>query len=97
MDFKIRWLESHNPSNWGINMVGEKPDREKGIKNILDSYPYVKHWFADDGWLEGSCEATIVADDVVDAKEKACNEFECEVFDIFDEKGVLVGNEDGRL
>ena len=95
-NFKIRWLESHDPSNWGELKTG-KIDLEKGKRRILDSYPYIEHWIDDDGWLEGTCEDTIQAEDIEEAKTKAFDEFECEVFDILDENGNLVGTEDGVI
>lgn len=88
--FKIRWIESHNPDNW------DEEDRKNGIKKILDSHPYIEHWFDDEGWLDGTCESTIEAHSIKEAMKKAFDEFECEVFDVFDENGKLVGNEGGK-
>jgi len=94
MKYKIRWLEIHNPENWAED---HNYDVETGKKNILASYPYVEHWIADDGWLEGTCEEIIEAESIAEAKEKAFDYFECEVFDIYDEDGNLVANEDGVI
>ena len=91
MKFKIKWTEAHNLDNWDEN------NRENGIKKILDSYPYVEHWFDDDGWLDGTCEDFVEADTVKEAMEKAFDEFECEVFDVYDETGKLIGNEGGLM
>ena len=92
--YKIRWFECHNPENWADDF---NYDVETGKKNILASYPYVEHWIADDGWLEGTCEDTIEARSPKEAKEKAFDYFECEVFDIYDENGKLVATEEGVM
>ena len=97
MKYTIKWHEYHNPDNWD-DEDAEEFNRERAIKNILDSYPYVEHGISkDDGWVEGTCSSPIEAKDLDEAMSKAFDEFECEVFDVFDAKGNLVGNEDGYI
>ena len=83
MKFRICWTESHNPYNWGDTY-------EEGRKNILNNFPNAtisEFWtaFNNDHWLDLDCWETFEANSIEEAKKYVEENYEAEVFDVWQE------------
>lgn len=90
MEFIIRWMETHNPANWGDT-------KEEGLQKILDTYPCVEHWFIDDGWIECDCEVKFRAKSIKDAMKYVDDNFDCEIYSVIDLNRHLLFTEEGEV
>ena len=66
MKYKIIWIETHNPLNWGNTW-------EQGHDNILNSLPnaQINHIDNKDGWIDVKCTSYFEANNLEQAKKIA--------------------------
>lgn len=79
-----------------LSLINEKIE-QNGIKNIIETLP-TKSWQydpnEDDGWIEVECEDTFEAINVFGAKKYVEENYDTEIFTVFDEKGKIVFTEE---
>ena len=95
MKFKVGWIESHNPYNWGDTY-------EEGVKNIFDSLPPDTKQIDlgnNDEWLDLECWDNFEANNIEEAYQYVLDNYEIpdDVFSIHDENGNCVATEEGVM
>ena len=92
MKFKVIWIESHNPYNWGDTY-------KKGKQNILNSFPnpHIIDLGNNDEWVDIECWDNFEADNIEKAYKYVIDNYEIpnDVFSIHDENGNCVATEEG--
>ncbi len=90
MKYKIVWIESHDPMNWGKTW-------EQGRVNLLNFFPNseITHVTNESGWLNIKCTDYFEANSIEQAKKiaKAYEVGTSEVFAVFEIKEKMVFTE----